>query len=99
MITRIRIVGLRPGTLDDYRELARDWRDLLHKYGGRVLGFYANEAKDAVTGIAEYESREHLREVQTKCETDEAFADIRTRSVKLITSFDEQVLDKLEIDS
>lgn len=99
MITRIRIVGLRPGTLDDYRELARDWRDLLHKHGGRVLGFYVDRGKNTVTGIAEYESREHLSEVQRRCEADEAFADIRTRSVKLITSFEEQVLDKLEIDS
>ncbi len=99
MITRIRIVGLRPGTLDDYRDLARDWSDLLHKYGGRVLGFYVDRGKNTVTGIAEYESRERLREIQRKCEADEAFRDIRTRSGKLITSFEQQVLDKLEIDS
>ncbi len=99
MITRIRIVGLRPGTLDDYREVARDWRDLLHKYGGRVLGFYVDGVKNTVTGIAEYESREHLSEIQRKCEADEAFSDIRKRSDKLIISFEEEILDKLEIDS
>ncbi len=99
MITRIRIVGLRPGTLDDYREVARDWRDLLHKYGGRVLGFYVDGAKNTVTGIAEYESREHLSEIQRKCEADEAFPDIRKRSGELILSFEEEILDKLEIDS
>ncbi len=99
MITRIRIVGLKPGTLDDYREVARDWRDLLHKYGGRVLGFYFDGVKNTVTGIAEYESREHLSEIQRKCEADESFADIGKRSGKLTTSFEEQILDKLEIDS
>lgn len=98
MITRIRIVGLKPGRLDDYTVLARDWRDLLHKYGGRVLGFYVDEAKNTVTGIAEYESREHLRKIQSNCEADEAFSSIRKRSGELITSFEEHILDKLEID-
>jgi len=98
VITRIRIVGLQPGTLDDYRALARDWRNLLHKYGGRVLGFYVDEAKNTVTGIAEYESREHLSEIQRNCEADEAFASIRKRSGEMIASFEEHILDKLEID-
>ncbi len=99
MIARIRIVRLKPGTLDDYRAVARDWRDLLHKHGGRVLGFYANEAKNTVTGIAEYESREHLGEILRECEAEEAFARIRERSVEFTASFEEEVLDKLEIDS
>ncbi len=99
MITRIRIVGIRPGAVDDYKEVARGWRDLLHKYGGRVLGFYFDRVKNTVTGIAEYESREHLGEIQRKCEADGAFSGIRKRSGKLITSFEEEILDKLEIDS
>ncbi len=99
MITRIRIVGIRPGAVDDYKEVARDWRDLLHKYGGRVLGFYFDSVKNTVTGIAEYESREHLSEIQRRCEEDEAFSDIRERSEELITSFHEEILDKLGIDS
>ncbi len=99
MIARIRIVGLEPGTLGDYIDVARDWKDLLHKYGGRVLGFYLDGEKNTVTGIAEYESREHLAEVQRKCEEDEAFLDIGERSAKLITSFEEKILDKLAIDS
>ena len=98
MITRIRIVGIRPGTVDAYKEVARDWRDLLHKYGGRVLGFYFDAEKNTVTGIAEYKSREHLSEIQRRCEEDKAFSDIRKRSEKLITSFHEEILDRLEID-
>ena len=99
MITRIRIVGIRPGTVDDYKHVARDWRDLLHKYGGRVLGFYFDQVNNTVTGIAEYESRDHLSEIQRRCEEDEAYGDIMKRSQQLITSFKEEILDKLEIDS
>jgi len=99
MITRIRIVGITPGTLDQYREVSRDWRDLLHKYGGRVLGFYADAAETMVTGIAEYESRERLYEIQRQCEADEAFPHIMRRAEALMTSFDEKILDKLEFDS
>ena len=99
MITRIRIVGLKPGTVDDYREVARDWKGLLHKYGGRVLGFYFDGTNNTVTGIAEYESREHLSDIQRKCEEDKAYPDIMKRAEGLMTSFEERILDKLEIDS
>jgi hypothetical protein len=99
MITRIRIVGIEPGTVDDYKEVARDWKDLLHKYGGRVLGFYFDGMNNTVTGIAEYESREHLSDIQRKCEEDKAYPDIMKRAEELMTSFEERILDKLEIDS
>ena len=96
MITRIRIVGVRPGRLDDYKENARAWRNLLHKNGGRVLGFYFNEADNTVTGIAEYESRERLAEIQEECEKDAAFPAIRERGKELQVSLEELILDKLD---
>ena len=45
MITRIRISGIRPGTLVEFTEVARDWKNLLERHGGRVLGFYFNETE------------------------------------------------------
>ena len=33
MIARIRITGIRPGTLDQFKEVARDWQDLLERHG------------------------------------------------------------------
>ena len=99
MITRIRIVGVKPGRLDDYRRNARAWRDLLHKNGGTVLGFYLNEADNTVTGIAEYESRERLAEIQEECEKDPAFPAIKQLGDELQVSFKELILDKLDIDS
>jgi len=98
MITRIRVSGIRPGTLTEFKQTARDWKNLLESNGGRVLGFYCNEEENKVTGIAEYESREHLSEIQRKCEADPEYARIQSRSEKIIISFEEQILDKLEID-
>ena len=66
MITRIRISGIRPGTLAVFTEVARDWKSLLEGHGGRVLGFYFDETENKVTGIAEYDSRSRLREIQRK---------------------------------
>lgn len=99
MITRIRISGIRPGTLARFREVARDWKRLLEANGGRVLGFYVDEAETSVTGIAEYESRARLSEIQRSCEADPAFASIQSRAEQLTTSFEERILDKLEIDA
>ncbi len=98
MITRIRISGIRPGTLVEFTEVARDWKNLLERHGGRVLGFYFNETENSVTGIAEYDSRAHLSEIQRKCEADPAYAEIQSRAEQMITSFEERILDKLEID-
>ncbi len=99
MIARIRISGIRPDTLDQFREVARDWRNLLEKHGGRVLGFYFNETENKVTGIAEYESRARLSEIQRKCEADPAYSGIQSRAEQMMTSFEERILDKLELDS
>ena len=98
MITRIRISGIRPGTLAEFKEVARDWKNLLERHGGRVLGFYFNETENKVTGIAEYDSRARLSEIQRKCEADSAYADIQSRAEQMITSFEERILNKLEID-
>jgi len=49
--------------------LCRDWQALIHKYGGRVLGFYF----------------------------DEAHPDIDRRAKELIVSFEEKIMDKLDI--
>ncbi len=98
MITRIRISGIRPGTLSEFKEVARDWKNLLERHGGRVLGFYFNETENKVTGIAEYDSRTRLSEIQRKCEADPSYADIQSRAEQMITSFEERILDKLEID-
>ena len=99
MIARIRIVGIRPGTLEEYRGVSRDWRNLLQEHGGRVLGFYVDDPGTTVIGIAEYESRERLEEIQSRCEADPAFPGIRRRADALMTSFEEKVLDKLELDA
>jgi len=98
MITRIRISGIRPGALPEFKKVARDWKNLLERHGGRVLGFYFNETDNKVTGIAEYDSRARLSEIQRKCESDPAYADIQSRAEEMITSFEEQILDKLDID-
>jgi hypothetical protein len=98
MITRIRISGIRPGTLAEFKKVARDWKNLLERHGGRVLGFYFNETENKVTGIAEYDSRARLSEIQRKCEADPAYAHIQSRAEQMITSFEERILDKLEID-
>jgi hypothetical protein len=97
MITRIRISGIRPGTLGEFTEVARDWKSLLERHGGRVLGFYFDETENKVTGIAEYDSRSRLREIQRRCEADPAYADIQSRAEQLTTSFAERILDRLEI--
>ena len=99
MITRIRITGIRPGTLAEFKEVARDWRNLLESHGGRVLGFYFDETENKVTGIAEYESRGRLSEIQRKCEADPAYASIQSRSEQIVTSVEERILDKLTLDS
>ena len=98
MITRIRITGIRPGTLAEFKEVARDWKNLLERHGGRVLGFYVNETENKVTGIAEYDSRARLSEIQRKCEAETAYAHIQSRGEQIVTSFEEWILDKLEID-
>jgi hypothetical protein len=98
MITRIRITVIRPGTLGEFKEVARDWKNLLERHGGRVLGFYFNETENKVTGIAEYDSRARLSEIQRKCEAEPAYAEIQARGEKIATSFEEQILDKLEVD-
>ena len=61
-------------------------------------GSYFDEAENKDTGIAEYESRERLAEIQRKCEAEPAYADIQSRGQKIATSFEESILDKLEID-
>ena len=98
MITRIRISGIRQGTLGEFKEVARDWKNLLERHGGSVLGFYFNETENKVTGIAEYDSRARLSEIQRKCEAEPAYADIQSRAEQIVTSFEEWILDKLEID-
>lgn len=97
-ITRIRTVTIKPGTVDAYKETARDWKRLLEKHGGRVLGFYFDEATNTGIGIAEYESREHLSEILRRCEAEEAYSSIAKRSEEISTSFEERILDKLDID-
>ena len=64
MISRIRVTGIRPGTLAEFKVVARDWKNLLEQHGGRVVGFYFNGNDNRVTGIAEYESRTRLSEIQ-----------------------------------
>ena len=98
MITRIRISGIRPGTLAEFTRVARDWKNLLERHGGRVLGFYFDATENKVTGIAEYDSRSRLSEIQRKCEADPAYADIQSRAEQMTRSFEEQILDKIEID-
>lgn len=98
MITRIRITGIKPGTLAEFKQVARDWKALLERHGGKVLGFYFNETENRITGIAEYENRARLSEIQRKCEADPEYADIQSRAEQMITSFEERILDKLDVD-
>ena len=99
MIVRIRISGIRPDALDQFREVARDWRNLLESHGGGVLGFYFDETENKVTGIAEYESRARLREIQRNCEADPTYSGIQSPAEQMTTSFEERILDKLQLDS
>jgi len=97
MIYRIRYVKIRPGCIEDYKNLAADWQALVHKYGGKVPGFYYDREKDEVIGIAEYESLEHLNKLQKNCEADVAFPDIDNQIKKMVISAKVQILEKLEI--
>jgi hypothetical protein len=97
MITRIRIVSIKPGTIEKYRLAAIEWTRLLHKHGGKVLGFYHDKENNKVIGIAEYKSREELDEIQKKCEKEEEFPKITSAGKEIITGFEEMILDKLEI--
>jgi hypothetical protein len=98
VITRIRVSGIKPGALTEFRGVARDWKNLLERHGGRVIGFYFNENDNRVTGIAEYESRARLSEIQRSCEADPAYGQIQSRAEQLTTSFEEWILDKLDVD-
>ena len=98
MITRIRYVRIKPNSIEAYKYLALDWQNLLHEYGGSVLGFYYNEKEETVVGIAEYESREELAAIQSRCESDPRFPSIRKQARELVVSFEEQVLDKLDLE-
>ena len=97
MITRIRYVKIRPDTVEAYKQLAFEWQTLIHKYGGRVLGFYYHQQENEVIGIAEYTSREQLAEIQGNCEADEAFPGIQEQVDRIVLSYREQILDKLEL--
>lgn len=97
MITRIRYVKIRPGTVEAYKQLAFEWQTLIHKYGGRVLGFYHNQQENEVVGIAEYTSEEQLAEIQSNCEAHEAFPRIKEQVDRLVVSGEELILDKLEL--
>jgi len=97
MISRIRYAKIKPGMIDEYKKLASDWKALVHKYGGKVLGFYYDQKKEEVIGIAEYQSQEKLEELQKNCEEDKAFANIQEQANKLVISVDEQILEKLDI--
>ena len=83
--------------IDEYRKLASDWQTLVHKYGGKVLGFYYDKKKEEVIGIAEYENLKKLEELQKNCEADYAFSNIQEQVKKLVVSVDEQILEKIEI--
>lgn len=97
MICRIRYVKIRPEYLEDYKKLASDWKTLINKYGGSVLGFYYDKNKDEVIGIAEYDSLEKLNELQRNCRADVTFPAIREQVKKTIISGTERILVKLEI--
>jgi hypothetical protein len=98
VITRIRISGIRPGTLPEFTQVARDWKHLLERNGGRVIGFYFNESDNRVIGIAEYDSRARLSAIQRSCEADPDFGQIQSRAEQMTTSFEEWILDKLDVD-
>lgn len=97
MICRIRYAKIQPGCLEDYKKLAADWQALVHKYGGKVLGFYYDKGKEEVIGIAEYESLEQLNKLQKNCEADAAFPSISDRVKQFVVSVEEQILERLEI--
>lgn len=97
MICRIRYVKIRPECVEDYKKLASDWQTLVNKYGGRVIGFYYDEEKAEVIGIAEYESLGKLDELQKKCKADGAFPSIKEQVRKTVISVAEQILVKLEV--
>jgi hypothetical protein len=96
-ICRIRYVKIRPGCIEEYKKLAFDWQNLVHKYGGKVLGFYYDEKKEEVIGIAEYESLKALTELQKNCEADATYPNIRDQIKKIVISVEEQILEKLNI--
>ena len=73
MITRIRVVGIKPNSIDEYKVIARDWQKLINKHGGNVLGFYFDEKNSKVTGIAEYKSRNDLDRIRKLCEQEESY--------------------------
>jgi hypothetical protein len=82
-------------------------RFVMPRLGGRmsnstslhgVIGFYFNENDNRVTGIAEYDSRARLSEIQRSCEADPAYGHIQSRAEQMITSFEEWILDKLNVD-
>lgn len=97
MIARFRIVGVEPGKLDAHKGVVRDWAKLIRKYGGNVLGFYFDEERQEAIGIAEYESREHLAEIKKNYEDDPDCSAIMKRTEGLYTSFEEKIVDKLDI--
>jgi heterodisulfide reductase subunit C len=97
MISRIRYVKIKPGKIEEYKKLASDWQALVHKYGGKVIGFYYDQKKEEVIGIAEYESLEKLEELQKNCEKDKGFLNIQEQVKRLVVSVDEQILEKLDI--
>jgi len=96
MISRIRYAKIKSGVIEEYKKLASDWQTLVHKYGGEVVGFYYDQKKEEVIGIAEYESLEKLEKLQKNCETDKAFSNIQEQVKKLVVSVDEQILEKLD---
>jgi hypothetical protein len=98
MITRIRYVKIKPGCIEEYKKLALDWQNLIKKYGGKVIGFYYDKIKGEVIGIAEYENSEKLTEIQSNCENDPSYIQIKNRIEKMVISAEEQILEKLEFD-
>jgi len=90
-------VKIKQGCLEDYKKYASTWQALIHKYGGRVLGFYYDKEKEEVIGIAEYESVEFLKELQENGEADVVFPSIKDQFNKAAISMEEQILEKLNI--
>jgi len=97
MICRIRYAKIKPERIEDYKKLASDWQTLVHKYGGKVLGFYYDSDKEEAIGIAEYESLEKLNVLQKNCEEDIAYPDIEERVKTVVISVQEQILEKLTV--
>ena len=98
MIARIRVSGIKRGALAEFKAVARDWKELLERHGGKVIGFYFNESDNRVTGIAEYDSRARLSEIQRACEADPAYGPIQSRAEQLTTSFAEWILDEIDVE-